>query len=409
MDSNSSSNILPEGSISPTGPGPNRESSNSKTQFQFLNSILTEPLGLVEPSPGKAGIGFNKNASNQTDQGQPPSVDGMTAIIYEDGNLVDMENPWANATIDPHELFQSFQAFESGAGGDISNMNVYRSITPNDTPESSKSGVSEPNGDISEGVVHDLDLDLFLNLFDDNLVPFVPSEVGTSYDTSSSNLLMEEDISMSMLEYKEPPLNLHWDEDRVGQAACQAAFYKPFNFDTSLYSTNAALPLQARRHNESRLPPVSRPTRRNIEIPMAPESQTSTSICGDSSAGFETDSTWSGEGSDWGEDFPQIYDYLGLLAQDMGNADLPIRPLLTSMKQELVDGIMREFWIIFNQEWSTNIQKRSGGSPQSTSSSISQHNNKSGKPSTSRGQKRERKDDDEIPRKIIEEILSAQK
>jgi hypothetical protein len=136
-------------------------------------------------------------------------------------------DPWADATIDPHELFQSFQGFESGAGGAISDMNVYRSITPNDTPESSKDGVSEPNSDISDGV----GLDISLDIFDENWQPFGPSDIDL-LDMSSFDVNGEEDLLM--FEEDKPALNFQsWDDIEMPN------FDKPFTFDTTMYSMYA--------------------------------------------------------------------------------------------------------------------------------------------------------------------------
>ena len=136
-------------------------------------------------------------------------------------------DPWANATIDPHDLFQPFQGFESGAGGAISDMNVYRSITPNDTPESSKDGVSEPNSDISDGVALDINLDIF----DESWMPFGPSDSALLYNTESFNVNTEGDLPM--LDNTQSALDFSWD-DMVDQSA----FDKPFAFDPSFYSMN---------------------------------------------------------------------------------------------------------------------------------------------------------------------------
>jgi hypothetical protein len=138
-------------------------------------------------------------------------------------------DPWANATIDPHDLLQSFQPFETGAGGAISDINVYRSITPNDTPESSKDGVSEPNSDISEGVALDINMDIF----DDNWMPFGPGETDGLFDMNSFNVSGGEDLTMfdddqQMLSFQS------WD-DMVDTSA----FDKPFSLDTSFYSMQA--------------------------------------------------------------------------------------------------------------------------------------------------------------------------
>jgi hypothetical protein len=126
-----------------------------------------------------------------------------------------VEDLWANATIDPHDLFQAFQPFESGAGGAISDMNVYRSITPNDTPESSKDGVSEPNSDISDGVGLDISLDM------------------NSFNFTTDGLGNMEDLKM--FDEEQPALYFGSWEDMVDPSA----FDKPFVFDASLYSMNA--------------------------------------------------------------------------------------------------------------------------------------------------------------------------
>lgn len=131
----------------------------------------------------------------------------------------EIQDPWANATIDPHDLFQAFQPFESGAGGAISDMNVYRSITPNDTPESSNH-VSEPNSDISDGVALDINLDIF----DDSWQPFGPGGV-TDFDMGAVN-----EDSMKMFDDDQPNYST-WDD-----LVDQSAFDKPFAFDTSLYA-----------------------------------------------------------------------------------------------------------------------------------------------------------------------------
>ncbi|KAH8815602.1 hypothetical protein F5884DRAFT_183886 [Xylogone sp. PMI_703] len=148
----------------------------------------------------------------------PPSDKQPAAQPAQELPQVDL---WTNATVDPHELLQSFSNFESGAGGAISDMNVYRSITPNDTPESSKdSGVSEPNSDISDGVALDINLDIF----DEKWMPFGPSDV------DMSNIAINED-ALAMFD-TEPITGLSSWEDLVDQSA----FDKPFQFDTSFYS-----------------------------------------------------------------------------------------------------------------------------------------------------------------------------
>ncbi|KAM3067916.1 hypothetical protein ACMFMG_011398 [Clarireedia jacksonii] len=136
-------------------------------------------------------------------------------------------DPWANATIDPHDLFQTFSGFESGAGGAISDMNVYRAITPNDTPESSKDGVSEPNSDISEGV----NLDIAVDIFDDSWMPFGPTDTDALSNSNINNFNVSAGDDLTMLDGDIFVPQQSWDD--MGD---HSIFDKPFKFDTNLYS-----------------------------------------------------------------------------------------------------------------------------------------------------------------------------
>lgn len=133
-------------------------------------------------------------------------------------------DPWANTTIDPTELSQAFQGFDAGATGAISDRNTYRSITPNDTPESSKDGLSEPNSDISEGV----NLDINLDLFDENWQPFGAGDIDGLADINDFNF-GDEDVTVTMLDAEEPPIDFQAWDDMID-------FDKPFAFDVSMYS-----------------------------------------------------------------------------------------------------------------------------------------------------------------------------
>ncbi|RDL40555.1 uncharacterized protein BP5553_00534 [Venustampulla echinocandica] len=213
-------------SVSRQGHTPNVKGGSTPAAATPMNRQVSmnrqgSAAGAKSATPAKATPSKDGSARPTTDQkdaskqqAQPPQE-----MIIED--------PWANATIDPHDLFQAFQTFESGAGGAISDMNVYRSITPNDTPESSKDGVSEPNSDISDGV----GLDINLDIFEGSWMPFGPSETDTLFDMNSINFTKEDDVMM--LE-EQPSLNFKWD-DMIDPAALD----KPFSFDTSLYSMNA--------------------------------------------------------------------------------------------------------------------------------------------------------------------------
>lgn len=139
-------------------------------------------------------------------------------------------NPWSSALVDPHDLFQGFQISESGAGGAVLDTNAYRSITPHDTPESSKDGLSEPNSDISEGVA----LDISLDIFDDSWQPFGPPDTDGLFGLSNNDFGITYDDDFTMFEEDKPSMNFRWDD--IGDSK---DFDKPFVFDSSMFSMNA--------------------------------------------------------------------------------------------------------------------------------------------------------------------------
>jgi hypothetical protein len=131
------------------------------------------------------------------------------------------EDLWANSSVNPQDLLHNFQGFETGAGGAISDMNVYRSITPNDTPESSKDGASEPTSDITEG----LDLSINLEFADTEWNSFGPGDADDLLNFSKIRVNPEDDF-------------LAYDENHWSDFIDQSNFDKPFTFDTSGFSMN---------------------------------------------------------------------------------------------------------------------------------------------------------------------------
>lgn len=83
------------------------------------------------------------------------------------------DDPWAAAGIDPNLLMNTFEP--------LTNRDMWRPNTPNDTPESSKDGISEPNSDISERV----DLSITLDMFDNTWEAFPGGDV--QYNMSNLN------------------------------------------------------------------------------------------------------------------------------------------------------------------------------------------------------------------------------
>lgn len=178
--------------------------------------------GARPSAQSKAGATKETPAKSHVDQ--KDSAKQPDSQVFPDPLAMD---PWANTTIDPLDLQQNFQLFDTGAGGAISDINVYRSISPNDTPESSKDGVSEPNSDISEGAGLDINLDV---VFDDTWMPFGTGETDGLVDMSNFNVNSGADLAM--FDNDQPVLNLQGWDDMVDESA----FDKPFSFDTSLYS-----------------------------------------------------------------------------------------------------------------------------------------------------------------------------
>lgn len=112
--------------------------------------------------PGEKIGNTGRNAGAKTDAA-PPVGDGRLAAGIQGAG-----------TVDPQDLFANLgNSLDSVSGNFMSDFGTYRSVTPNDTPESNKdSVVSEPTSDIPEGAVLDiamtmdnaLDLDLLMNM-----------------------------------------------------------------------------------------------------------------------------------------------------------------------------------------------------------------------------------------------------
>ena len=199
---------------------------NRQTSMNRQASVPGAKPNVTSNAKGRTDSAKDALAKLQAGQRDPAK------LVPQQAQEAAITDPWANATIDPHDLFQEIQGFESGAGGAISDMNVYRSITPNDTPESSKDGVSEPNSDISDGV----GLDISLDIFDENWQPFGPSDTellninGFNFNGDGTG----DDDLMMFDEEKPVPNYQSWDD-----LLDPSAFDKQFSFDTSMYSMNA--------------------------------------------------------------------------------------------------------------------------------------------------------------------------
>jgi hypothetical protein len=107
--------------------------------LQHDHTNLAKVLGHTDNAMSKASADARLDSlkGHKSQNSQPPKE-------------VAVEGPWANA-VDPHDLLPFFLPVDTDAG-DISDRNVYRSMTPTDTPELSMSGSSKPNSAVSPGV-----------------------------------------------------------------------------------------------------------------------------------------------------------------------------------------------------------------------------------------------------------------
>jgi hypothetical protein len=99
------------------------------------------------------------------------------------------------------------------------------------------------------------------------------------------------------------------------------------------------------------------------EQPLACDTRQSSSSSIMSSSGSQTSCCLSDNDTDWGDDesdddTPNIMSGFGQRSIDSTGGELPVfatTPVLSKIKQELVDRIMVQFWEIFNQEKETNL------------------------------------------------------
>ncbi|KJK77384.1 hypothetical protein H634G_07123 [Metarhizium anisopliae BRIP 53293] len=157
------------------------------------------------------------NAMKRTGSALSKSADGKSKSDAP-GSKQATPSAWAGCTIDPQALLSNL-GFENGLPTIISDANLYRSLTPKDTPESSKdSGSSEPNSDISEGAA--LEIDMTWQTFDTDLL------------LDLNNASLEGDLSgLDPTLLLDPPSRAPPDWEDI-----DIDFSKPFQLDMSMYS-----------------------------------------------------------------------------------------------------------------------------------------------------------------------------
>ncbi|TQW00043.1 hypothetical protein IF1G_02257 [Cordyceps javanica] len=185
-----------------------------------------KPLGdaaaqTTAPSGSKAGQdGTMKRSASALSRVQSASGGGDNGTPKTTAAEATTPGPWATSTMDTQALLSNL-GFENGLPTVMNEFRLYRSLTPNDTPESSKdSGASEPNSDISDGVALEIDMK-WQNLDTDLLYDMNNATLAAAGTTLDPSLLLDPLAG--------PPPD--WDEMTVD-------FNKPFQFDTSRYSFN---------------------------------------------------------------------------------------------------------------------------------------------------------------------------
>ena len=164
--------------------------------MNFLLDSMGEYLGLDKTGNAAAATAMKYDASSQGKPSpQPKPKSGTEMLPPQDG--------WAASSVNPQELMQVFKPFETGANGAISNIETYRSITPNDTPESTASGKgSEPNSDITENMA----LDIAMQFSDDaNWHPFGEGDLD-AFTITETRMLEREGL---------PPVGERGEHERV--------------------------------------------------------------------------------------------------------------------------------------------------------------------------------------------------
>lgn len=209
--------------------------SNSK-QGQTPNIKAGNTPGSATPMMKQASMNRQASATGLKPNPQSNGINPKEAVKATQKDTKQLESqavpemdPWANSTLYPNELLHAFQPFETGASGSIADLNVFRGITPNDTPESSKDGVSEPNSDISDGV----GLDINIDLFDDSWMPFGPGAPDSGLgDLSFADANVDD---LLMFDESEPNISYQSFEDFDA-----STFEKPFSLDTTFFSLDGS-------------------------------------------------------------------------------------------------------------------------------------------------------------------------
>ncbi|EPE28709.1 Zn2/Cys6 DNA-binding protein [Glarea lozoyensis ATCC 20868] len=126
----------------------------------------------------------------------------------------------------------------------------------------------------------------------------------------------------------------------------------------------------------------------------------------DPSDAFQTDAFWSDDYSGSDEfDIHEHFDSLMSIQEVSKTANLTppknmVSSRLSPAKKTMIESLMKEFWILFNEQWSTAVEQRGGGSSGSSNSAYrsspsasSQNTNDTTPPGDRKGKRRKTNDD----------------
>ena len=397
----------------------NQESAYIMDPVQDGQTHLAKVLDLTDTATSKASTDarLDPPKGHKSQNSQPP-------------NGVAVENSWANALVNHCGWRLTIPSFETDMGG--TDMDVYRSNTSSsyDSVISDLSSVQSDHAIIVDEPLFGTVLGLGFDVFDNSAFQNARSPSKSDPIHLASVLCEQKPAAPSRTSSRAPRIFKCWVEtcshfnegfltlkerrihyEKVHShliLTCRVAGCKASPFlreqdrtkhENRMHSEFGLISLRTSKR-PSADDVVEVPNGNTLPSKISQEAtlpsgsltilgaQKSYSVCSDGSVGFDTDSTWSGEESDWEDDG---IDPNELLAQMIQDSEVAVRPLLTPMKRELVDDIMKEFWIIFNQEWSANIRNCSG-TPNSGSSSVSPNKGETGNEPNkdNAGQKRQR-------------------
>lgn len=204
--------------------------------LKYALESLAASSGLDSEGRPKVSGGEKMAASDSRQDGQTPNIKAGTPMSRQ-GSMVrqastagskpntkseaekqSAANPWATSTLDPQELTTAFGPF-----GGISDTSLYRAITPNESPESDQTAVTETS-DISDGANLDIHVDLS---FDDSWRPFAASDIEGMIGIN--DYAFSDEFGM-MPPFGDKSANLQaWDD-------MPKDFNRPFDMDTNLFS-----------------------------------------------------------------------------------------------------------------------------------------------------------------------------